>query len=67
MASPHVAGAAALVPQSLPRAGNYEDFSRTRDALRGRAENTADTNTFLNTSGRSHAEGFLNARPATGS
>lgn len=67
MASPHVAGAAAVVLRGLPRAGNYEDLSRTRNALRDKAENTADLSAFLNTSGRNHPEGFLNARPATGS
>jgi len=58
MASPHVAGAAALYLASHPQATNGSAFVNTRAALLQSAEST---NGFNNTSGDPHTEDFLDA------
>jgi subtilisin len=58
MASPHVAGAAALYLASNPQAANGSAFVNTRAALLQSAEST---NGFSNTSGDPHTEDFLDA------
>jgi subtilisin len=58
MASPHVAGAAALYLKSHPQATNGSAFSNTLNGLLGASESTA---TFNNTSGHPHDEDFLDA------
>ncbi len=58
MASPHVAGAAALYLASNPQQANGTAFINTRSALLQAAENT---NSFNNTSGDPHSEDFLDA------
>ena len=58
MASPHVAGAAALYLSSNPQATNGSAFVNTRAALLQSAEST---NGFSNTSGDPHTEDFLDA------
>ena len=67
MASPHVAGAAALSLARINRTGSYDDFVQVRTELLLKAESTANGSAFVNTSGRSHLEPFLNARPSPGS
>ena len=59
MASPHVAGAAALYLASNPQPANGNAFLNTRAALLQSAEST---NGFSNTSGDPHSEDFLDAR-----
>ncbi len=58
MASPHVAGAAALYLASNPQQANGNAFINTRAALLQTAEST---NSFSNTSGDPHSEDFLDA------
>lgn len=58
MASPHVAGAAALYLSSNPQSANGNAFINTRAALLQSAEST---NNFSNTSGDPHSEDFLDA------
>jgi subtilisin len=58
MASPHVAGAAALYLYSSPQSADGSAFSNTRDALMNQSE---DSSGFSNTSGNPHAEDFLDA------
>jgi subtilisin len=58
MASPHVAGACALRLASNPQVANGTAFANVRSFLLGAAEGTGS---FSNTSGRPHAEDFLNA------
>ena len=58
MASPHVAGAAALYLASNPQSANGTAFENTRAALLQSAEST---NGFSNTSGDPHTEDFLDA------
>lgn len=58
MASPHVAGAAALYLKSHPQAANGSAFSNTLNGLLGASESTAS---FSNTSGHPHDESFLRA------
>ncbi len=58
MASPHVAGAAALYLASNPQQANGSAFVNTRAALLQAAESTS---TFNNTSGDPHSEDFLDA------
>lgn len=58
MASPHVAGAAALFLGSNSQANDASAFHNTRSALLNQAE---DTSGFSNTSGNPHAEDFLDA------
>ena len=58
MASPHVAGAAALYLASNPQAADGTAFENTRAALLQTAESTAN---FSNTSGDPHSEDFLDA------
>lgn len=58
MASPHVAGAAALYLASHPQQANGSAFVNTRAALLQTAEST---NNFNNTSGDPHTEDFLDA------
>jgi subtilisin len=58
MASPHVAGAAALYLKSHPQAANGSAFSNTLNGLLAASESTA---TFSNTSGHPHNESFLRA------
>ncbi|PIQ37634.1 MAG: serine protease [Lysobacterales bacterium CG17_big_fil_post_rev_8_21_14_2_50_64_11] len=58
MASPHVAGAAALYLKSHPQAANGSAFGNTLSGLLGASESTA---TFSNTSGHPHDEDFLDA------
>jgi len=58
MASPHVAGAAALYLASHPQAADGSAFVNTRAALLQSAEST---NGFSNTSGDPHTEDFLDA------
>ncbi|SFD32115.1 S8 family serine peptidase [Pseudoalteromonas denitrificans] len=58
MASPHVAGAAALYLATHPQQANGSAFINTRAALLQAAENT---NSFNNTSGDPHSEDFLDA------
>lgn len=58
MASPHVAGAAALYLATNPQAANGSAFVNTRAALLQSAEST---NGFSNTSGDPHTEDFLDA------
>jgi subtilisin len=58
MASPHVAGAAALYLASNPQPANGSAFVNTRAALLQSAEST---NSFNNTSGDPHTEDFLDA------
>lgn len=59
MASPHVAGGAALFLKSTPQQANGNAFLNARAALLNKAESTA---TFSNTSGKPHDEDFLDAR-----
>lgn len=59
MASPHVAGAAALFLASNPQNPDGAAFLNTRERLLFEAEETA--NSFSNTSGNPHMEDFLNA------
>ena len=59
MASPHVAGGAALFLKGSAQQANGTAFTNTRAALLNRAESTAG---FSNTSGNPHNEDFLNAR-----
>jgi len=58
MASPHVAGAAALYLATHPQQANGSAFINTRAALLQSAEST---NNFNNTSGDPHSEDFLDA------
>lgn len=58
MASPHVAGAAALYLASNPQAADGTAFENTRAALLQSAESTAN---FNNTTGDPHDEDFLDA------
>ncbi|MFT4924613.1 MAG: subtilisin [Phenylobacterium sp.] len=58
MASPHVAGAAALYLSSNPQPANGNAFLNTRAALLQTAEST---NNFSNTTGDPHTEDFLDA------
>jgi len=58
MASPHVAGAAALYLATHPQQANGSAFINTRAALLQSAENTSN---FNNTSGDPHSEDFLDA------
>lgn len=58
MASPHVAGAAALYLYSSPQSADSSAFQNTRDAMLNQSE---DTSGFSNTSGNPHAEDFLDA------
>ncbi|NVK22005.1 MAG: S8 family serine peptidase [Kangiellaceae bacterium] len=58
MASPHVAGAAALYLASHPQQANGNAFLNTRSALLQSAESTAN---WSNTSGDPHDEDFLDA------
>jgi subtilisin len=58
MASPHVAGAAALYLASNPQPADGNAFLNTRAALLQQAEST---DTFINTSGDPHTEDFLDA------
>lgn len=58
MASPHVAGAAALYLASHPQPTSGDAFLNTRAALLQSAENTSS---FSNTSGDPHSEDFLDA------
>ena len=58
MATPHVAGACALFLASSTQSANGSAFSNTRTRLLNDAE---DSSSFSNTSGRPHAEDFLNA------
>jgi len=59
MASPHVAGAAALFLASHPQSADGTAFIAVRDHLLLDAEETS--NNFSNTSGNPHAEDFLDA------
>ncbi|MDT8438975.1 MAG: S8 family serine peptidase [Wenzhouxiangellaceae bacterium] len=59
MASPHAAGAAALVLASGNAGSGFSAFVNTRQALLNASEPTAS---FSNTSGNPHPEPFLNAR-----
>lgn len=58
MASPHVAGAAALYLASHPQQANGSAFANTLNGLLAAAESSAG---FANTSGHPHAEDFLDA------
>lgn len=58
MASPHVAGAAALFLSGSNQPASGAAFSNTLSALLNKAENSAG---FSNTSGHPHAEDFLDA------
>ncbi|ACA86638.1 S8 family serine peptidase [Shewanella woodyi] len=58
MASPHVAGAAALFLASNPQQANGTAFENTRAQLLQSAEST---NNFSNTTGDPHSEDFLDA------
>ncbi len=58
MASPHVAGACALRLASNPQIANGDAFDDVRSFLLGAAEGAGS---FSNTSGRPHAEDFLDA------
>ena len=58
MASPHVAGAAALYLAANPQPANGDAFLNTRAALLQSAE---DTSSFSNTTGDPHTEDFLDA------
>lgn len=58
MASPHVAGAAALYLSSNPQPNDGNAFLNTRAALLQSAESTAN---FNNTTGDPHSEDFLDA------
>ena len=58
MASPHVAGAAALYLASNPQAADGTAFENTRAALLQSAQSTAN---FNNTTGDPHSEDFLDA------
>lgn len=58
MASPHVAGAAALFLKSNSQSADGSAFANARDALLFAAEST---NGFNNTSGKPHDEDFLDA------
>lgn len=58
MASPHVAGAAALYLDSHAVNRNFNAFSTVRAALLNSAESTSG---FSNTSGKPHSENFLKA------
>lgn len=59
MASPHVAGGAALFLRNSPQQANGTAFANTRGALLASAESTAG---FSNTSGKLHNEDFLDVR-----
>jgi subtilisin len=59
MASPHVAGGAALFLAGSAQQANGNAFANTRAALLTGAESTAG---FSNTSGNPHSEDFLDAR-----
>ncbi|MCO7225335.1 S8 family serine peptidase [Pleionea sp. CnH1-48] len=59
MASPHVAGAAALYMASNPQSMDSSAFFNVRSALLNAAESTANWN---NTSGYPHDEDFLNVQ-----
>ena len=59
MASPHVAGAAALVLASTNQQKNFSAFTNVRANLLQSAESTSN---FSNTSGNPHAEDFLDVR-----
>jgi len=59
MASPHVAGGAALFLAGSAQQANASAFTNARAALLNGAESTAG---FSNTSGRPHSEDFLDAR-----
>jgi len=61
MASPHVAGAAALWLKSHPQSAAFSAFTNTLNALLGTAEPTGLGSGWSNTSGNPHAEDFLNA------
>lgn len=58
MASPHVAGAAALFITSNAQSGDFSAFTNTRAGLLGADESTDG---FSNTSGNPHDEDFLDA------
>lgn len=58
MASPHVAGAAALILSSNPQQNNGSAFLNVRSILLNQAE---DTSSFSNTSGNPHDEDFVDA------
>lgn len=59
MASPHVAGALALLLKSNPQSASYSAFANLRAMLLSTAESTAG---FSNTSGKPHDEDFLDVR-----
>ncbi|MFP3942137.1 MAG: S8 family serine peptidase, partial [Thermoanaerobaculia bacterium] len=58
MASPHVAGGAALFLASNPQSADFSAFTNARAGLLSAAESTDG---FSNTSGNPHDEDFLDA------
>lgn len=58
MASPHAAGGAALIMATSNQSNNGTAFHNVRATMLQKAESTA---AFSNTSGKPHAENFLNA------